>query len=99
MARFPYEIFVAGTVPASSLDDAETATLIENIIRSVNIALAGPKLIDLPEKTASGFEAMLICADHDAVDYDALVTASRLVVDTRNVTITLSRGRVRVVRA
>ena len=33
----------------------------------------------------SGYDMALIATDHDAVDYAALVAASRLVIDTRNV--------------
>ena len=55
-------------------------------------ALAGGKSVDLTEATISGFDATLICTDHDAIDYIALVGASKLAVDTRNVTASLAEG-------
>jgi UDP-N-acetyl-D-glucosamine dehydrogenase len=49
-------------------------------------ALLGMQSAPLDARTLSGFDAALIVTDHDAVDYETLVTHSRLVVDTRNVT-------------
>ena len=34
--------------------------------------------------TAAGFDAAIICTDHDAVDYRLLVEHCPLVIDTRN---------------
>ena len=62
-------------------------------------ALAGRKSVDLTEKAVSGFDATLICTDHDAVDYLALVRASKLVIDTRNVTANVDVGQEKIVKA
>jgi UDP-N-acetyl-D-glucosamine dehydrogenase len=49
-------------------------------------ALAGMRSIAFEETQVCGFDAAMITTDHDAVDYDALVKWSKLVVDTRNAT-------------
>lgn len=62
---------------------------------------------ELPEKrsipmenlAAGNFDAALICTDHDAVDYQALVDAVPLVIDTRNATRTVTNNRDRIVKA
>jgi len=48
-------------------------------------ALAGRRSVALPDGAAGSYDAVLIATDHDAIDYKALVTQARLVVDTRNV--------------
>jgi UDP-N-acetyl-D-glucosamine dehydrogenase len=48
--------------------------------------LCGMKSIALDEQSLSTFDAVLIATDHSAVDYEALVRFSHLVVDTRNAT-------------
>lgn len=42
------------------------------------------------------YDVALICTDHDGVDYDGLVGAIELVIDTRNATkdVTVARGRI-----
>ncbi len=54
---------------------------------------------DIRRAPLQGFDAALIVTDHDAVDYDALVTHSKLVVDTRNVTKAVREGREKIVLA
>ncbi|HVT24375.1 MAG TPA: nucleotide sugar dehydrogenase [Rhizomicrobium sp.] len=49
-------------------------------------ALLGMQSVPFDARTLSSFDAALIVTDHDAVDYEALVAYSKLVVDTRNVT-------------
>ncbi|MDY3562850.1 nucleotide sugar dehydrogenase [Gemmata sp. JC673] len=44
-------------------------------------------------------ECVLIATDHTAYDYDFIVEHSKLVIDTRNATKTVSSGREKVVRA
>jgi UDP-N-acetyl-D-glucosamine dehydrogenase len=39
----------------------------------------------LSQRGLADVDAVLICTDHDAVDYELLVEAALLVVDTRNV--------------
>ena len=47
-------------------------------------ALAGRCSVDVSPATVQAYDAVLVATDHDAVDYKALVSAARLVVDTRN---------------
>lgn len=57
--------------------------------------LMGMQSVALDARTLSGFDAVLIVTDHDAVDYEALVAHSKLVVDTRNVTKSVrDRGKI-----
>jgi UDP-N-acetyl-D-glucosamine dehydrogenase len=60
--------------------------------------LAGREGVPLTKAVLAGFDAALICTDHDAVDYQALVEAVPLVADSRNVTAGLTRHRDRIVR-
>ncbi|HAY06989.1 MAG TPA: nucleotide sugar dehydrogenase [Hyphomonas sp.] len=47
---------------------------------------AGMESVPLTEKALKDYDCVLISTDHDAVDYEALVRNSRLVIDTRNAT-------------
>lgn len=47
-------------------------------------ALTGRKSVPADADTVGSYDAVLIATDHDAVDYQALADAARLVVDTRN---------------
>ncbi|WP_162363842.1 nucleotide sugar dehydrogenase [Azospirillum humicireducens] len=46
---------------------------------------SGRRSVGLTEQTLTGYTAVLICTDHDAVDYGLLEGYSGLIVDTRNV--------------
>ena len=46
--------------------------------------LTGRASVNLSAETVAGYDVVLIATDHDAVDYKALATAARLVIDTRN---------------
>lgn len=46
---------------------------------------AGRKSIEWSIELIAEFDVVLICTDHDNVDYDAVAQKARLVVDTRNV--------------
>jgi UDP-N-acetyl-D-glucosamine dehydrogenase len=48
-------------------------------------AMAGRKSVPLRPARIEAYDAVLISTDHDDVDYEALVRAARIVVDTRNV--------------
>jgi UDP-N-acetyl-D-glucosamine dehydrogenase len=48
-------------------------------------SLTGRKGVALTPSSIKRFDVALIATDHDSVDYSALVKASKLVVDTRNV--------------
>jgi UDP-N-acetyl-D-glucosamine dehydrogenase len=61
--------------------------------------LAGRRSVDLDPATLAGFDAGLIVTDHDGIDWQALVQALPLVVDTRNVTRHVTRHRERLVSA
>ena len=45
----------------------------------------GRKSIVWSKQNICEFDATLICTDHDNIDYEALVSYSKLVVDTRNI--------------
>ena len=62
-------------------------------------ALAGRRCIDWTAEALAGYDAALICTDHDAVDYAELVAHCRLVVDTRDATRAHRAGRDNVVAA
>lgn len=61
--------------------------------------LPGQSSIPLDAQVISGFDAVLICTDHDGIDYDALVQHSALVVDTRNATKNVTCHREKIVKA
>lgn len=46
--------------------------------------LAGLASVDWDPSKFSGYDAVLICTDHDGIDWDELAANSQLVVDTRN---------------
>ncbi|MFQ5984002.1 MAG: nucleotide sugar dehydrogenase [Alphaproteobacteria bacterium] len=48
--------------------------------------LVGRRSVSWQQTVAQAYDAALICTDHDGVDYQALVRAHPLVVDTRNAT-------------
>jgi UDP-N-acetyl-D-glucosamine dehydrogenase len=55
--------------------------------------------VPLDPTRVAGYDLVLIVTDHDGIDWDALVAAARLVVDTRNATRTVTRHRDRIVKA
>jgi len=61
--------------------------------------LAGRECAVWSADNLASYDAALICTDHDAVDYQQLVDCVPLVVDTRNATRTITRGRERIVLA
>ncbi|HTW33256.1 MAG TPA: nucleotide sugar dehydrogenase [Rhizomicrobium sp.] len=62
--------------------------------------LAGRKCVEWrPATFRDRYDAALIVTDHDAVDYAALVDGLDLVVDTRNATRRVEKGRERIVLA
>ncbi len=52
--------------------------------------LTGRQSVPLDAETLAEYDAALICADHDSIDFSALVQMSGLVIDTRNATQALS---------
>jgi UDP-N-acetyl-D-glucosamine dehydrogenase len=59
----------------------------------------GLRSVPLTPETLGTADAVLIVTDHGAFDYDAIVGASRLVVDTRNATRRVRAGREKIVYA
>jgi UDP-N-acetyl-D-glucosamine dehydrogenase len=49
--------------------------------------------------TLGAYDAVLILTDHSSIDYGAVVNAARLVIDTRNATRKVVRGREKIVKA
>lgn len=46
----------------------------------------GKTSIEWTQESLNSYDAVLICTDHDNIDYEFLLTHSKLVVDTRNAT-------------
>lgn len=61
--------------------------------------LMGMKSVELSAETLGSFDAVIIATDHDCIDYQALVSASQLVIDTRNATNAVTEHRDRIVKA
>ena len=55
--------------------------------------------VPLTREALHGADAVLIATDHTGFDYGFIVAASKLVIDTRNATRTVSAGREKIVRA
>ena len=60
-------------------------------------ALAGRSSVPLDR--AGDYDLALIVTDHDGIDWDALVAAAPLVVDTRNATRNVKSDRQRIIKA
>ena len=54
--------------------------------------LAGMRSVSIDAKTVGSYNAVLIVTDHGAIDWQSLVDAAQLVVDTRNVTAGVTGG-------
>lgn len=61
--------------------------------------LAGLKSIKLSKEQLQSYDAVIICTDHDDVDYDLITSNSKLVIDTRNALKNESKGNDNVVKA
>lgn len=59
--------------------------------------LTGIESVSLDQ--VADYDAVLISTDHDKVDYDALVGAAQLVIDTRNACTHVVAGREKIVKA
>jgi UDP-N-acetyl-D-glucosamine dehydrogenase len=53
---------------------------------------------DISPRSLAGYDCVLIATDHSAYDYQAIVDAAPLVVDTRNATRGVTRNREKIVR-
>ena len=67
--------------------------------RRAHGALAGRRSIGWSGARIRGYDAALICTDHEGPDYGELVRLSRLVVDTRNATRGVCAGSGKIVKA
>jgi UDP-N-acetyl-D-glucosamine dehydrogenase len=61
--------------------------------------MAGVRSQSLSVAALRRYDAVVICTDHDGVDYGAIVAASKLIVDTRNATRDVRVGREVIVYA
>jgi UDP-N-acetyl-D-glucosamine dehydrogenase len=61
--------------------------------------LAGRRSTPIPPRALPTYDVVLISTDHDAVDYEAIASDARLVVDTRNVMARRGLFNNRVVKA
>ena len=61
--------------------------------------LAGRRGIQLTASNLADFDAVMIVTDHDDIDYAEIVASSRLIIDTRNATRTVTHYRDRIVKA
>jgi UDP-N-acetyl-D-glucosamine dehydrogenase len=53
--------------------------------------------VELTDKELTSADAVVIVTDHTAVDYQRVVRLSRVIVDTRNATAKLQKGKGRIV--
>lgn len=59
----------------------------------------GKKSIPWTAESLGSYDGVLICTDHDNIDYDFLVAHSALVVDTRNATANIKGGKEKIIKA
>jgi UDP-N-acetyl-D-glucosamine dehydrogenase len=62
-------------------------------------SFAGRKSIPWSAENISHYDAALICTDHDDLNYEELVTHSKLVIDTRNATASLQGQSDNIIKA
>jgi len=53
----------------------------------------------LSDKMLAGYDVVLISTDHSDYDYNWLVKNAKLVIDTRNATADVRKGRSKIVKA
>jgi UDP-N-acetyl-D-glucosamine dehydrogenase len=61
--------------------------------------LAGMRSVSIDQKSIADYDAVLIVTDHSEIDWQSLVSAAQLVVDTRNATAKIVDGREKVFSA
>ncbi len=71
----------------------------QGVITRKHKPLMGMKSVELSAETLGSFDAVIIATDHDCIDYQALVSASKLVIDTRNATKAVTEHREKIVKA
>lgn len=55
--------------------------------------------VPLTSEALAGEDCVVIATDHSEYDYEKIVAASRLVVDTRNATRAIRSGREKIIKA
>ena len=60
--------------------------------------VAGRTSVELSPESLKKYDAILIATDHSSIDYQELVDHAKLVVDTRNATKDVERGREKIVK-
>ena len=60
---------------------------------------AGQKSIEWSGEELAKYDAALICTDHDNVNYEELVSNSKLVIDTRNATASVNNNLDKIIKA
>jgi UDP-N-acetyl-D-glucosamine dehydrogenase len=65
----------------------------------MHAALAGRTSVPLDAATVGRYDVVLVVTDHAGIDWEALVAAAKLVVDTRNATKEVAANRERIVKA
>ena len=55
--------------------------------------------VELTKDVLSQSDFTLIITDHDAVDWEAVVAHSNVVIDTRHATVKVAEGREKIVKA
>ena len=58
--------------------------------------LAGMRSVSIDQKSIAEYDAVLVVTDHSEIDWQSLVSAAQLVVDTRNVTAKITHGKDKV---
>lgn len=73
--------------------------LVKNYVSHRYGRLPGVEIPALDADILARQDATLILTDHDAFDYDQIVASSKLVIDTRNATARVTKGREKIVLA
>ena len=58
--------------------------------------LAGMRSVSIDQKSIADYDAVLVVTDHSEIDWQSLVSAAQLVVDTRNATAKITHGKEKV---
>ena len=58
--------------------------------------LAGMRSVSIKAETVGSYDAVLIVTDHSEIDWQSLVDAAQLVVDTRNATAKVTGNQTKI---
>ena len=62
-------------------------------------SLAGRVSVDCTAETLEGYDAVLICTDHENIDYDLVARHANILIDTRGVVRKMGLANPRLVQA